>query len=772
MGYYVQGRFRRHLSFITICSLLAGVAAVVPRLGAQSAQLTYAKEVNFQSVPVGSVSPAVPVTFTFDSAGTIQAPAVLTQGAPNLDFKDAATGTCTTNGTSHSYKAGNSCTVNVTFSPRSPGPRYGAVVLNDSSGTPILTAYVYGIGVGPQMAFSPAMISEWPWLASVWGLVVDSRGNIYTADWWNGVLVFPAGCTSMSCSKVLGGGFEHASDLALDGSGNIYVADSVNDAVKEMPPGCVSSACVTTLGGGFFRPYIVAVDGSGNVYVADGNDGVKKMPPGCTSSACVSLIYSPAGHYDYIEGVAVDGMGTVYLTDGGGVKAVPPGCTSFACAATLGGGFYEPTRLALDAYGNIYVVDYGNGAVKKVPPGCTSSACVVTLIQAPFYANEVAVDGSGNLFATSGSLLEYHRATPPAVRFANTPVGSESIDSPKTVTVENIGNAPLTFPIPSSGENPSVGADFALDSSGASDCPALNSRTSQAGTLAAGASCNLRISFDPVTIGGLLSESLVLTDNNANAAGPGYATQSISLGGWGTTLLKGWLDVAIDARTRSTTVAQSDSLMVAGWAMQDNGTPAKKVVIQIDGNTVGNATLGMTRADVHGAFKNSAYRSSGWGLSYPASALSLGTHTVTAMAYDSLDQAVMYGPLTFTVATTSVGPPSGWVDFAGDARTGWTTVSRGGAVLVKGWATDPQDAAPVSKVTILIDGTAVGNATLGLYRPDISTAFNNTAFLRSGWTFTYDPVLSLLPGMHTVSAVAYDSLNMSTTLTTTPIRVQ
>src|SRR6516225_1625332 len=151
MGYYVQGRFRRHLSFITICSLLAGVAAVVPRLGAQSAQLTYAKEVNFQSVPVGSVSPAVPVTFTFDSAGTIQAPAVLTQGAPNLDFKDAATGTCTTNGTSHSYKAGNSCTVNVTFSPRSPGPRYGAVVLNDSSGTPILTAYVYGIGVGPQM---------------------------------------------------------------------------------------------------------------------------------------------------------------------------------------------------------------------------------------------------------------------------------------------------------------------------------------------------------------------------------------------------------------------------------------------------------------------------------------------------------------------------------------------------------------------------------------------------------------------------------------------
>jgi len=70
----------------------------------------------------------------------------------------------------------------------------------------------------------------------------------------------------------LGGGFLDPSAVAVDGAGNIYVADTSNSKVKEMPPGCPSSSCVTTLGGGFNQPGGVAVDGSGNVYVADSNN--------------------------------------------------------------------------------------------------------------------------------------------------------------------------------------------------------------------------------------------------------------------------------------------------------------------------------------------------------------------------------------------------------------------------------------------------------------------------------------------------------------------
>jgi DNA-binding beta-propeller fold protein YncE len=91
-----------------------------------------------------------------------------------------------------------------------------------------------------------------------------------------------------------------------------------------MPPGCASASCVTTLGGGFNGPKGVAVDGSGNVYVADtGNNLVKEMPAGAvpglttlrrrdTSTSCMTLPGCCLG--DNPRGVAVDGSGNVYVT--------------------------------------------------------------------------------------------------------------------------------------------------------------------------------------------------------------------------------------------------------------------------------------------------------------------------------------------------------------------------------------------------------------------------------------------------------------------------
>ena len=64
----------------------------------------------------------------------------------------------------------------------------------------------------------------------------------------------PAGCASSSCVTTLGGGFSDPYGVAVDASGNVYVADYGNSAVKEMPAGCASSSCVTTLGSGFAIP--------------------------------------------------------------------------------------------------------------------------------------------------------------------------------------------------------------------------------------------------------------------------------------------------------------------------------------------------------------------------------------------------------------------------------------------------------------------------------------------------------------------------------------
>jgi streptogramin lyase len=384
------------------------------------------------------------------------------------------------------------CTVNVTFSPKYAGARYGAVVFSDATGV-IGTAYLYGTGQGPQ-------------------------------------LVFP----SNTIVQTLGGGFLTPPGVAVDGRGNVYAADPVDDAVKEMPPACASSSCVTVLGGGFQNPNGVAVDGSGNVYVADtGNSAVKEMPPGCTSASCVTTL---GGGFSFPTGVAVDGIGNVYVADTGNsaVKEMPPWCASSTCVTLLGGGFDRPAGVAVDGGGNVYVADYFNSAystLKEMPAGCGSSSCVTTLPSGTF-AFSVALDGSGNIY-TGGALTprnseveELNVAAPPSLIFANTNViGVEGSDSPKTATLKNIGNAPLSFPVPLTGENPSVSANFTLDSS--TTCPEVLT-SGEAGTLAAGASCELAVDFVPTTTGNF-SGSLVLTDNNLNASPA--VTQSIGLSG-------------------------------------------------------------------------------------------------------------------------------------------------------------------------------------------------------------------------------------------------
>ena len=130
---------------------------------------------------------------------------MLTQGALGLDFADAGTGTCDIFGTSHNYDAGDSCTVNVTFSPKYAGTRYGAVELL-SGGSVIATAFIYGVGQAPQLVF-------------------PSNQNLQT----------------------LGSGFYYPWGVAVDGSGNVYVADE-NDAVKEMPPAALPPVASRRLG--------------------------------------------------------------------------------------------------------------------------------------------------------------------------------------------------------------------------------------------------------------------------------------------------------------------------------------------------------------------------------------------------------------------------------------------------------------------------------------------------------------------------------------------
>ena len=498
---------------------------------------------NFGAVAVNSSKP-ITITVPFMFGGhtsadnvTTGVPTVLSQGVTGLDFTDAGTGTCTTSAP-HTYYANDTCTVDITFNPRFPGARYGAVelVTADKSHSLVTTAYIYGTGTGPHVTFSPpSQNTSGGGFSAPQGVAVDENGNTFVADTANNAIKkIPAKCASQNCVLNVGAAFTFKSpqDVVVDGAGNLYFVDSLNQ-VRELPVqyGYYYYTMISR-DGGFGSVYGLAVDASGNVYVADStNNAVEEMPAWCSSSSCVVTL---GGGFSQPRGVAVDTAGNVYVSDSGNgaVKEIPTGCTatnyanSICAVATLGGGFGHPAGVALDANGNLFVTDADNSSLKEIPSGCTSKTCVTTLSGSFKSPNGVAVDGSENVYVAdygSSTIQELDFSDPPSLTFAATDVGKTSSDSPQTVTVANDGNAALSFPSPGSGNNPAISAGFTLDSSGEA-CP-LIAAGDAAGTLAAGASCTLSISFAPDNTSDT-SGSLILTDTDLNLPG---VTQTISL---------------------------------------------------------------------------------------------------------------------------------------------------------------------------------------------------------------------------------------------------
>jgi sugar lactone lactonase YvrE len=490
---------------------------------------------NLGSINIGTASPVQTLTYNFGSAVTLASIAVLTQGASGLDFADAGSDTCAVN---TAYSAGQSCTMNVIFTPRFAGTRFGALVLNGNNGNVIATGYLQGTGVGPQVNFLPGAQSVLPvtGLSTPTGVAVDASGNVYIVDSNNSRLLKEALSAGNYTQSTIATGLLAAYGVAVDGGGNVYVADTGNNRVLMETP-AAGSYTQSVIASGVGYPMGVAVDGGGNVYITDTGNGEvleETLSAGSyTQSTIVSGLSNPAG-------VAVDGSGNVYIADAGNGRVLKETLSagSYTQSTLPAAGQITPQAISVDGLGNVYFEDALHDSVVKetLSAGSYVESTVVSGLNAGVGPFGVAVNGSGNLYigyAGNNQVLKEDFSDPPSLTFASTAYGATSADSPQTVSVENVGNAALSFSVPFTGNNPSIAANFTLNSSGASACPLLSSGSSTPGTLAAGASCQLPISFTP-TAEGALSGSLVITDNNLNAAAPSYASQSIALSGTGT----------------------------------------------------------------------------------------------------------------------------------------------------------------------------------------------------------------------------------------------
>ena len=493
---------------------------------------------SFSAVNVGSVS-AVPlsISFVFGQSETLGSPSVVTQGVPGLDFVNAGTGTCKAGAT---YNAGDTCSVTVNFKPTVPGTRMGALNLYDNnSPTPVLlsTVLLNGEGVAPQATFLPGVVST---VASGLGtaigdfVAVDGNGNVYILDEDNHTLYKETLAHGSYTQSTVDSSFAYPYGVAVDGAGDIYVTDEGNGSLwKETPVsgGYEKSKIVSS----FSVPYGVGVDGSGNIYVEDAGYHVvfKEAPANGTyaQSTVISGLINP-------QTLAVDGSGNIYLTDEGNSNLYKETLSNGQYAQTMiGTGFFS---VAVDGNGGLYAAKSligSTSSVFKLTP--SNGEYTYTAIGSGIcFATSMTVDGAGNIYAADRgcndggtvypiAVYKIDLTDPPSLTFAPPAVSTTSSDSPQTVTLQNIGNAALTFPLPSSGNNPSISANFTLDSNAAGACPILTSSSTTPSTLDAGASCLLPISFTPQASGSF-NGSLVLTDNSLNTTN---ATQTFALSG-------------------------------------------------------------------------------------------------------------------------------------------------------------------------------------------------------------------------------------------------
>jgi sugar lactone lactonase YvrE len=279
------------------------------------------------------------------------------------------------------------------------------------------------------------------------GVAVDASGNVYVGGAYNyrirkitaaGVVTTLAGSGTQGSANGTGtaASFNLPSGVAVDASGNVYVADADNNRIRKI----TAAGVVTTLAGStygfvngtgmaarFSSPTGVAVDASGNVYVADQySHSIRKV----TSAGVVTTLAgngnqgsangtSTAASFNVPTGVAVDASGNMYVADqvnhrirkitaAGVVTTLAGNTEAFADGTGTAASFAYPNGVAVDASGNVYVGDYPNHRIRKI----TAAGVVTTLAgsnqgsangtgtAASFnYPNGVAVDASGNVYA-------------------------------------------------------------------------------------------------------------------------------------------------------------------------------------------------------------------------------------------------------------------------------------------------------------------------------------------------------------------------------------
>jgi uncharacterized protein (TIGR03437 family) len=291
------------------------------------------------------------------------------------------------------------------------------------------------------------------------GIALDSAGNLYIADAAgnrirkisNGMITTVAGSGTPSFGGDNGPAtsaeLNQPAGVAVDSAGDIYIADTLNDRIREVSNGIIATVAGAGLCSAFMRfgqtgngdngpatsaqlcgPEGVATDSAGNFYIADGWNLIREVSGGIITAVAgggASLgDYGPATSalLGSGSGIAFDSSGNLYIADGSNnrIRKVSGGIiTTIAGNGTGFGGdngpatsaqLDLPSGVAVDSTGDLYIGDARNGRVRRVSngvittvagngtPGSSGDNGPATAAQLNGTTYGLAVDSAGNLY--------------------------------------------------------------------------------------------------------------------------------------------------------------------------------------------------------------------------------------------------------------------------------------------------------------------------------------------------------------------------------------
>ena len=667
----------------------------------------------------------------------------------------------------------------------------GYLVSGAASGTYTITApptaiisTIAGNGVhGLSGAGGPATAANIGFPSSI---VRDKVGNLYFSDADNGV-VWKVSAANKSISAFAGNGTSgYAGDggaasqaelfiplgLAVDGSGNVFIADSGNSVVREVS---AATGKISTVAG-IYEPYGytgqpigdggkataayldnptgVAVDTSGNLYIADtGHQLVREV------SATTGIINTVAG----VPGSPIAG----YNGDGG-----------LATSALLN----NPTQLAIDSAGNLYICDVYNGRVRRVAAGTDTITTVAgngarfgstgdggPAISAALSPQGIAVDASGNLYISTdaATVREVNASTGIITRIAGNGYfgyfgdgGSATIaelDYPQGVAVDEAGNVyiadgenfrirEVTFPPPPATPAITWAAPAGIPYGTALSATQLDASSTVAGTLA----------YSPAE-GALLAagvQTLSVTMTPDDLADYTAATDTVNL-----TVSKATPAVTLTPTAASISTTQAMTVTVAVSAVGGGSIPTGSVTLTGGGYTSaaetlssGSATIGIAAGGLAAgtdtltaAFTPDGSSGANYNGASGAAMLAVTSATKTTPTVTATPSAVSISTtqaLTVSVTVSGgTGTPTGSVVLMGAGYTSAASMLSGGAATI---------AVAAGSLTAGVDALSI------FYTPDsASTATYNSAAGSSSVTVTA-PVMSaatvtVTPGITTIT---------------------